>query len=629
MLKQVRSGMKNIVASFGAVLLVLSFALWGVPGLSNFVQRPTMRVGKEPLSPSLIQSEYARAMQMKRDENGGKFTVEDARAQGLGDQIVRQITTRSIIEQEAAKLGLVMPKGFVKTYVETNEGFKDPKTGKFDPQRLSQILAQNQLSVPAFEDIVRKELLRDQLVSSLMAGPPAPDTFAKTLLLREGEVRRIGYLTVTDDMAGPAKEPSADDLKKYYEAHTKDFTAPEYRTFNAVILKPADFAEGEPPAEDELRRAYESNKARLYETPEKRTLYQTTFKDEGAAAAAAAALKSGKPFEAVASENGSTLSASTLTEVTKKDMLDPAVGEAAFAAELQQGAIVGPVKGMFGYSVLQVAGVVPSSTKSFEEARPEIVAQFTEQASKKKLRDVVEALEEARDTGAVLTDAAKQAGATAVKYGPVDNFSFAPGGAIVADVPAQVLKTAFDLPEGDESDAESLDGGGYYLVEVEEVRPPVVLPFDQLAEEVRDKVRAEERRGRVEALVKKITDETRGGRKLADAAASLNRAVLETALVRSRPDAVIPPDLSEKVFAADLGAVVVGEPNSGAQTVIEIREIGFRGNAVGPGQEAGFRQYLGYQLNQEYLEAYLGGLREDYDVKVDQERLAAIFNEQQ
>ncbi|MEQ1931948.1 MAG: SurA N-terminal domain-containing protein [Parvularculaceae bacterium] len=628
MLKQVRSGMKSIVAGFGAVLLVLSFALWGVPGLSNFVQRPTMRVGNAPLSPSMIQSEYSRAIRMKREENGGKFTSEDARAQGLGDQVVRQITTRSILEQEAGKLGLVMSNDIVKKYIETNESFQNPTTGKFDGQRLAEILRSNELSEAGFEDIIRKELLRDQLVSSLMAGPPAAEAFARTLMLREGEARRVGYLTITADMSGAAKEPSADDLKKYYTDHAKDFTAPEYRTFNAILLKLEDFAKGEEPAEEALRKSYDANKARLYETPEKRTLYQTTFKDEGAATAAAAALKSGKPFEAVAADNGSTLAAATLTEITKKDLLDPAVGDAAFAQGLQQGAIVGPVKGMFGHSVLQVAGVIAPSTKSFEEARPEILKQFTEQAAKKKLREAVEALQEARDTGAVLTDAAKKIGAEARKFGPVDSFSFAPGGAIVADIPGEALKEAFQLAEGDESEPETLEGGGYFLVQVEEVRPPAVLPYDQVADEVSQKWRAEERKSRVAALVTKIAAEAANGKKLAGAATALNRAVLESVLVRGRPDPVIPEDLAERAFMADPGAVIVGDAAAGAQTLVEIREIVFGKNPLGAGQEAGFRQYLGYQLNQEHLEAYLSGLREDYDVKVDKDRLAQIFNEQ-
>jgi len=626
MLKQVRSGMKNIVAVFGAALLVLSFALWGVPGLSDFAQRPTMKVGNEALSTSVLQSEYSRAMRMRREEREGKYTPADARAEKLGDQVVQQVTTRSILEQEARKLGLVMTDDMVGRYIETNENFKNPTTGKFDRQRLAQILQANELNELGFESLIRNQLLRDQLISSLMAGPPAPEVFARTLLLRESEARRVGYLMITDDIAGPAKEPTADDLRKFFDENKKEFTAPEYRTFNAVILHPEDFAAT--PSEEELLKSYEANRARLYETPERRTLYQTTFGDEAKAKAAADALRQGKPFEAVATENGSTLSASTLTEITKKDMLDPAVAEAAFASGLEEGAVIGPIKGLFGYSVIQVAGVIAPSLKTFEEVRSEIVAELEKQAGKKKMRDALETLQEVRDTGAVLSDAAKKAGLEAREFGPVDSFSFAPGGAIVADIPGEVLKEVFRLSEGDESEPEQLEGGGYFLVQVEEVRPPAVLPYDQVADEVAQKWRALERKERIAAAVRRITEATAGGKKLADAAASVNSAVSETTLLRGRPDPFIPPELSEKAFAANLNAVVVGEGAGGAQMLVEVRQIDFGKNPVGPGQEAGFRQMLGSQINQEYLEAYLNGLREDYAVRIDRERLAALFNEQ-
>lgn len=626
MLKQVRSGMKNIVAVFGAALLVLSFALWGVPGLSDFAQRPTMKIGNEALSTSMLQSEYSRAMRMRREEREGKYTPADARAEKLGDQVVQQVTTRSILEQEARKLGLVMTDDMVRQYIETNDNFKNPTTGKFDRQRLAQILQANELNEIGFELLIRNQLLRDQLISSLMAGPPAPESFSRTLLLRESETRRVGYLIITDDMAGPAKEPTADDLKKFFEENKKEFTAPEYRTFNAVILNPEDFAAT--PSEEELLKSYEANKARLYETPERRTLYQTTFGDEAKAKAAADALRQGKPFEAVATENGSTLSASTLTEITKKDMLDPAVAEAAFASGLEEGAVIGPIKGLFGYSVIQVAGVIAPSLKTFEEVRSEIVAELEKQAGRKKMREALEALQEARDTGAVLSEAARKAGLEAREIGPVDSFSFAPGGAIVPDIPGEALREAFRLGEGDESEPEQLEGGGYFLVQVEEVRPPAVLPYDQVADEVAQKWRALERKERIAAAVKRVTDATAGGKTLADAAAPFSRAVAETTLRRGRPDPFIPPELSEKAFTANLNAVIVGEGAGGAQALVEVREIDFGKNPLGPGQETGFRQILGSQINQEYLEAYLNGLRDDYTVKIDRERLAALFNEQ-
>jgi peptidyl-prolyl cis-trans isomerase D len=629
MLKQMRSRLKSAGAWLFVALLVPAFALWGVPELRDIVQRPMMRVGDVDISNATLQREYARVFERRRDEAGGRYTPEDARGDRLADQVADQIAVRTLLELEADKLGLAMPDSLVSEFLTTNEAFQNPSTGKFDQLALENILRSNNLSVPEFESIIKKDLLRTQLIASVAAGAPAPAELAEGLLLRETEVRRIGYLAITDDMTEPAETSTEEKLKSFYESRLAEFQSPEFRTLTAVILRPEDFTDAEPP-EEELRRAYETNRERLYEQPEKRTLYQLTYDSEEAATAAAAGLRSGKPFEAAARERGLSLAAATYADALKRDILDPKVGEAAFAPDAGVGAVVGPVRGTFGWTVVQIAGVTPPETRSFEEARPEIIAQLAAADSKKKLFDAVEALEEARDTGAILADAAKTAGVEARTFGPVDSYSFAPGGAIVPEVPGEVLKEAFAIAEGEESDARELENGGYFFVQVDDVRPAAPVPFEEIRTEVENKWRAEERRSRLSRAVDAALAAITGGKTLAAVAADLNRAALETSLRRGADDPSLSPELVEKLFAADKGAVVSGaDATGGAGVVAEVRDIRFLRGQISAVEETSFRQLLGYQITQEYFEAYVDALREDYGVRADKDRLAALFNETQ
>lgn len=630
MLKQMRKSLKSAGAWLFVALLVPAFALWGVPELRDIVQRPLMKVGDVEISTATLQREYARVFERRREEAGGKFTPEDARAQRLGDQVAEQIATRTLLEIEAEKLGLAMPDSLVSEFLTTNEAFQNPSTGKFDQLALDNILRSNNLSVPEFESILKQDLLRTQLVASLSAGSPAPAELAEGLLMRETEIRRVGYLTITEDMAGSANAPTEEDLKAFYAARPAEFQSPEYRSFTAALLRPADFAEGVEPPEEELRRSYEANRARLYEEPEKRTLYQITYDSEEAAAAAAAALKSGKPFEAVAGEKGLSLAAVTYTDALQRDILDPKVGQAAFAPEATVGSAVGPVRGTFGWTVAQIAGVTPATTKSFEEARAEIVAQITASETKQKIFEAVEAIEEARDTGAILADAAKTAGVAAKAFGPVDSYSFAPGGAIVPDIPGEALAEAFQLAEGEESEAIELSDGGYVFVQIDEVRPSAPIPFDEVKDEVDAKWRADDRRARIEKTVAAALSSIKDGKTLVEVAAGMNRAAFEAILRRGAEDSNLSADLIEKLFAADKGAALSGAAASGdARVVAEVRDIQFLRKQISAVEETSFRQLLGYQINQEYVEAYIDTLRRNYGVKADKDRLAALFNETQ
>ena len=378
MLRQVRGALKGIGAWFVIALLVLAFGLWGVPELRDFTQRPPLRVGETSYSSQSILNEFNRQVAQRRDESGGAFSRDDAIEAGLPDLVVSSLATRSVLKQEAENMGLAMPRRLVRDYLQEDERFQNPATGRFDRFSLQSILQANSLSVRQFEALLKEDMMRTQLVEAVSAGPGAPSEMARAMLAREIERRRVGYLTITDDMAGVPAEPTPEDLRAYYEANPSAFTAPEYRTFTAVILDYADFREGLEAPEEELRRLFEARRAQLYESPEKRTIYQITYDTESEAQAAASALRQGKPFEYIASEKGLTLNAVTFTEIERGDLLDPSVAEAAFAADLEEGGVTDPIKSLFGWTVVQLAGVTPPESRSFEEVREEIVTEYLE-----------------------------------------------------------------------------------------------------------------------------------------------------------------------------------------------------------------------------------------------------------
>ena len=521
MLQSVRGALKGVVAWFIIVLLILAFALWGVPELRSFTRGAAIRVGDEGVPAQAVLNEFNRTMVNQRAQaEDGSFTREDALAAGLPDQIINSLATRSVVEQEARKMGLAMPRSLVREFLSADERFQNPNSGKFDTQVLSAILQNYQYTLREFEAEMRNTFLREQLVNSLDGGGYAPEGFVDALLLREIEKRDVSYLTMTEDMAGIPEEPTPDKLRTFYDENPQSFTAPEYRTFTVISLREVDFREGLEAPEEDLRKIYEIQKERVYDKPERRTVYQITFDTEAEAQGAVSALKQNTPFEKIALDKGlPSLEAATFTDVSKEDMLDPAVAEAAFAEGLQEGDVVEPVQGLFGWTVIQIAGVTPPETKTFEEVRDELETQFLEQDTQKRLYDAIDAIEEARDTGADITAAAEAAGLEATTYGPVDNFSFAPGGAIIDGIPGEVLAEAFRLEEGEESEAEELNNkAGYFFVTVNEVTPPTLSAYETVEADVEARWRIDERTRRISRAVKQVRDALAAGATLNEAA---------------------------------------------------------------------------------------------------------------
>lgn len=625
MLRQIRGTMKSVFAILFAVPLIIAFAAWGVPEMRQFTQNYTVRVGDQGLSALDVQTEFDRYATSQRNA-GRDFNREAAIEAGAHNQIVKSLAARSALDQESLNMGLSVPRETVRDFLQSNEQFRNPRTGKFDNEVLSGILREYNYGIREFEDRLQSDLLRDQLMSAVGVEGPAPRAFVDALVLRETEARAVSYLTVTESMAAPAQTPDEAALKAYYDDNVSQFMAPEYRTFSAIILKNADYAETVAPSEDELRRAYEAARAK-YETPERRTVYQFTFADEASAKAAVDALAGGEPFESIAADNGKSLADVTLADALKKDILDPKVADAVFAAKAA-GEAVGPIKGVFGFTIAQIAGITPASTRSFEDVRAEIEAETQSKDSKKKLFDAIEAIENERDTGASIAEAASKAGAIAIEYGPVDSFSFGTGGEIVAGVPGEVLREAFRLEEGEESDAVEFDDkSGYFFVAVTEVEPSTAIPFEEVADEVRARWEAADRTARLSAVVTSLRASLAEGKSLKEAAASLNRAPITEVVARRQAGRIFSPAVVDQIFSAGKGEAVSGPSLTGdAEVVATIDEISYDPSRISANDISLFAQYVGGQLGQEIVDAYSDAVVSDARVKINQAQVDEIFS---
>ena len=631
MLQQVRSSLKGVVVFVFVGLLILAFALVDVPNVNQFGSNAAVTVGDAQFSSRYVENEFNRALLVRRQETGGNFTREDALATGMADQVVNSIATTAALSQFTDRLGLAMPRELVRDYLRENENFQNPATGQFDRFVLESLLQRNNISVEEFENRVAEDLMRSQLVMSLANAGPAPAPLTEAALLRQTERRRIAYLTVTGEMAGTPAEPTLEDLQAYYDANIAEFTAPEYRVFDLLTLSRATYAEELSVPEEELRRIYDQNRERLYEEPEKRTLYQLTYETEIEAQAAVAALRQGETFETVAQNRGLGLDAVTFADAQARDILDPSVSEAAFAEGLEEGAILDPVQSLFGWTIVQIAGITAPVSRSYEEVRDEIEAQFLENDTRRMIFAAIDDIEEERDTGANLAAAAEAAGLSVETVGPIDRFSFAPGGAIIDAVPGEALAEAFRLEEGDESEAIDFDDQRSYLfVSLREIIAPAPIAFEDVRDQVEQAWRNQERDQRISETVRGIREAIGGGQTLEEAAAPFDRAPIEILIDRRFENEIVSRSLNDQIFFADLGDLVSGPTALGAaQAVAEVRNITFSRNTIALNEEDMFKQYLGFQLDQELLEAFVTEVREDFGVEINRTQLDTLYADAQ
>ena len=148
-----------------------------------------------------------------------------------------------------------------------------------------------------------------------------------------------------------------------------------------------DVAERAPGLSDAaLRKAYDADTSQ-HKAGERARVSHMLFREKARAQAMLDRAKKGEPFDKlmkeVDSRNGEV--AADLGEIERGNFVKE-FEEAAFAAA--PGAVVGPVKTTYGYHVVKVYEKKPAGARSFEEMKPQFLAEQREQAQ----RDAFEGL---------------------------------------------------------------------------------------------------------------------------------------------------------------------------------------------------------------------------------------------
>ncbi|MER2269431.1 peptidylprolyl isomerase [Methylobacterium oxalidis] len=486
MLQNMRSASQHwlgkIVLTIVFTLLIAGVAIFGVEeffrgGSSNTVAT----VGKTPISAEAVRSAYQNQLQRYQAQLRRNLTPDQARALGLDRQVLSQLVTEASLDQKTRDLGLSVPDAAVLRAIHEEKSFQNAE-GKFDPSLFYQTLQRAGLNEALFVREQRAVIARLQLAEAVAADVHVPEAMREAVHRYATERRAASYLRLPPSVAGEIPAPTDAELEGYYSANKANFRAPERRSVNLLVLSPDALAKPEAVTEEEIRKVYDGQKDR-FGSPERRTIQQIVFPDEAAAEAARKQIESGeKPFEAVAIERGNDPKSLSLGTLTKAELFDPAVADAAFA--LQQGAVSQPVKGRFGTVLLRVTAIEPENRKPLAEVEPEIRKAIADQRARSSIDTVHDAIEDQRASAKPLAEIAKERGLPLVAAESIDAQGKDPAGQAVAGIPDPdtTLPAVFRAEIGGDNEPLRTKTGGYVWFDVTKIDPA----HDKPLAEVRD-----------------------------------------------------------------------------------------------------------------------------------------------
>lgn len=615
---------KAIMAAVMGVL-VISFAIWGIGDIfRGFGQNAVADIGGTEISIEQFRQYYNDRLQQLGRQAGRPFSPDQARALGLDRQILGQLVAETTLDEQARKLRLGLSDADIAKQITGDPNFKGPN-GQFDRSRFEQIIRQAGYTEPRFVDEQKRVTLRRQIAQSISGELKIPATAMSALNQYQNERRDIDYLALTTAQAGDLPAPTPEELSQYFDERKVLFRAPEFRKVTVLSLSPADLAKPDAIADADAKAFYEKRKD-SFGTPEKRELRQIVFPNADEAVAAHERIAKGASFDDIAKERGLSASDTDVGLVTKSQVIDPAVADAAFA--LPPGEVSQPVKGRFGSVLVAVGKIEPGEQKSYDEVAAQIKRELAESRARSEIGALRDKVEDERAAGATLTEIAKKLGLKAIAVEAVDRSGRDPNGQPLAQLPTtpNVVNAVFASDVGVDNEAMQLPNGGYLYFDVTGITPSRDRGLDEVKDQVAARWRDDQVAKRLQAKADDLLGKLKAGTSL-EQLASENGLKVEKAtnLQRRGAAANVPAKLVDAAFKTAKGAVGTAEGDQETQRFIyRVTEVTVPTFDAKAAEAKSLETSLQNSYADDIIGEYIARLESDYGVKINQAALNQV-----
>jgi peptidyl-prolyl cis-trans isomerase D len=626
MLLQFRNMTRGAVATIILGLVGLAMVVFLIPqgGLQLFPSQDLATVGGRSIQAPELTRELQLTLRQQRNA-GRNITQAEAIEAGIHRQILEGMIARYAMHEYAKRLGVSAGDVTVASRIREIPSVTNPVTGQFDQTAYDAFLQELGYSRPDFEEAIRGDITTDMLMEAMVAGARAPSSYGALVYTFQTETRIVSLAEAPASVIGQVAPPTEAQLQTYYEQNQERLRIPEFRALTLVYADPADFIARVDVPETRLREEFDARRAALTR-PERRTYVRLAAQNEQQANDAAARLTRGDNPQAVAQALGLQLTRGE--DQTRADVPDRSVGEAVFALRAGQARAV---RGQLTpWVVVRLDSITPAVEPSFDSLRAELRQAIAADEATDLLNSAVTAFEDARSGGASIAEAARQNGLRLVSVPAVEAQGRAPNGAPVEAVAeqAELLRTAFQTPEGEASDFLPV-GGADVIVSVDGVTPPTVRPLAEVRDTLSQLWRAEERVRRLRERADQLVAAVRGGQSFAAATRAHGFRIIppaSQAIDRRQASQALPADLAGQIFAAAEGGVSsVIAPDGGAVLVAQVERINRLDPAEQPQAVEQIRGQLQQGLAESFVQAVQGEVLAQARVRRNEELLDQLF----
>ena len=389
MLGAIRKKSKGWVAYLIVGLITVPFALFGIQEYLGGSSNPAVAsVDGEDISLTTYYQELNTQQRNLQQQLGASYSAEIDNA--LRQTLIESLIDEKLLENFTNSMKLVTLDEEVRSFIQSNPVFQ--VDGVFSEDRYIQLLRLNNFTPLAYELEQSKSMSLDQIKRNLNNS-----AFLSTLQIEQlndlsAQQRDVSFLVLSTEKYKDQIVVDQDQISEYFDNNKSNFIEGRKVQVDFVELSLDNIDQQTNPDNETLRELYIENEE-LYTNPEQRKAQHILLEEEGNAIAILKEINEGANFSELArihskdittSEEGGDLG------LFERELMVPEFDKAVFTMNV--GDISEVVKTDYGYHIIKLNEIQPSTLQSFEEVEGQLLALHTKNVNQKELYNLQEEL---------------------------------------------------------------------------------------------------------------------------------------------------------------------------------------------------------------------------------------------
>src|SRR5690606_12851389 len=187
MLNTLRNAARSWVSKVLLLLLVLSFAVWGISGqIFGGLGSNVLAAGDTRVSIVEYRLAYDRQVSQLSQQFGQPITREQAQAFGVDNQVLAQLVAGAVLDEQAREMRLGLSRDRLALLTAEDPAFQGAG-GQFDRAQFEWVLRQIGMRPQDYLKNREQVAVRQQIVEAVSDGIAAPDTYLRAVSLYQKE----------------------------------------------------------------------------------------------------------------------------------------------------------------------------------------------------------------------------------------------------------------------------------------------------------------------------------------------------------------------------------------------------------------------------------------------------------